>query len=260
VLRDASLWKPLLPFPKTANALAGLEKLSGYYAQAIASGMSFGIFDTQYRFKQPSLAARNQMLHWRGPNSPLDPGQTSFEMYGASQMRDSMDFPLVCMALSVDAFAPGDARARREMLSLIPLQQQLSSFLASLSADSSGGKTKGKHKTSALLTPTDYGQVLVRSGCVTRLGYEGQGLATALNHFVMLEAKAWGFKGIKVALNSASLLRSSYSNPPPGCRTEILAHWDFEDIEMHDEYGTAIRPYLGSGLKDGWEVWCDLAG
>jgi len=260
VLRDASLWKPLLPFPKTANALAGLEKLSGYYAQAIASGMSFGIFDTQYRFKQPSLAARNQMLHWRGPNSPLDPGQTSFETYGASQMQDSMDFPLVCMALSVDAFASGDARARSGLLDLIPLQQQLSSFLISVSANYGGGKTKGKRKTSASLTLTDYGQVLVRSGCVTRLGYEGQGLATALNHFVMLEAKAGGFRGIKVGVSNASLLRNSYSNPPPGCRTEILAHWNFEDIEMRDEYGTIIRPYLGSGLKDGWEVWCDLTG
>ncbi|KAI3322061.1 hypothetical protein HD806DRAFT_545303 [Xylariaceae sp. AK1471] len=252
MLRDASLWKPLLPFPKTANALLGLEKLAGHYQHSISSGHSFGIFDMQYVFSRPAAAAASRMLHWRG-NEDLDPGQTEFETYGAEQMRDAMDFPLVCIALAYDAFAPRDPRAARDMLDLIPLQQQLGAFLGSVSENYGTGKGKAL----AASEPTGFGQVLVRSGCVTRMGYERQGLATALNRFVMLEAKAWGFRGIKVGIGNPSVLRC-YTNPPEGCRTVVVAHWDFEEIEMEDEDGNIIRPYVGSGMKDGWEVWCDL--
>jgi hypothetical protein len=255
VLRDASLWKPLLPFPKTANALRGLDKLARHYQHAIASGLSFGIFDTQYVFSRPAAAAANRMLHWRGGDGDLDPGQTEFERYGADQMRAAMDFPLVCMALAYDAFAPRDPRAARDMLDLIPLQRQLGAFLSSVSENYGTGNGKGK--VLAASEPTDFGQVLVRSGCVTRMGYEGQGLATALNRFVMLEAKSWGFRGIKVGISNPSVLHC-YTNPPRGCRTQVVAHWDFEKIEMEDEDGNIIRPYEGSGMKDGWEVWCDL--
>ncbi|KAI1813116.1 hypothetical protein GGS20DRAFT_497687 [Poronia punctata] len=258
MLRNPSLWKPLLPFPKTATALQGLSKLSAHYAQAISSGMSFGIFDTAYLFKHPSAAAANpsSMLSWRD----LDPGQTSFERHGADQMRDAMDFPLVCIALSVDAFITPDPRATRDMYELIPLQQQLNAFLSSVPENYGGvGKVRGKRKSSAAQPPTGYGQVLVRSGCVTRVGYEGQGLATALNRFVLLEAKAWGYRGLRVRLSSPSVMRS-YSESPAGWKMEVVAHWDFEDIEMRDEDGVVVRPYLGSGMKDGWELWCDLVG
>ncbi|KAI8635492.1 hypothetical protein F5Y19DRAFT_12965 [Xylariaceae sp. FL1651] len=253
MLRDASLWKPLLPFPKTANALRGLEKMAGHYQHSISSGFSFGIFDTQYVFSRPESAAARRMLHWRA-NDGLDPGRPEFETYGADQMRDAMDFPLVCIALAFDAFAARDPRATRDMLDLIPLQQQLGAFLGSVSENH--GTQKGKGNAPGM-EPTDFGQVLIRSGCVTRVGYERQGLATALNRFVMLEAKAWGFRGIKVGMGSESMLRG-YMNPPEGCRSEVVAQWDFEDIEMEDEDGNIVRPYVGSGMKEGWEVWCDL--
>ncbi|KAI1333163.1 hypothetical protein F5Y16DRAFT_4988 [Xylariaceae sp. FL0255] len=255
MLRDASLWKPILPHPKTANALRALEKLAGHYEHALASGLCFGIFDTAYVFSRPDSAATGRMLHWRGATSQLDPGRPEFETYGAEQMRAAMDFPLVCVALSFDAFTARDPHATRDMLDLIPLQAQLGSFLTSVTGGSSG---KGKD-IAAVSTPTGFGQVLVRSGCVTRVGYERQGLATALNRFVMLEAKAWGFRGIKVGMGSETMLRC-WMNPPQGCTSQIVAHFDFEEIEMVDEDGNPIRPYLGSGMKDGYEVWCDLTG
>ncbi|KAI0391957.1 hypothetical protein F5Y17DRAFT_478175 [Xylariaceae sp. FL0594] len=268
MLRNPSLWNPLLPYPKMANALAGLDKLSSYYAQAISSGFSYGIFDTEYAFKNPLSFSSPQMLHWR----TLDPGHISFETYGAAQMQDAMDFPLVCIALSVDAFAPGDPYALFQLLDMMPLHGQLSSFLASLPlsissspSSSSSSKSAGKQHHHHVLdhqSPTDYNQILIRTGCVTRKEYQGQGLATALNRFVMHEAKAWGFSALRVRLSSASLLRRSYARPPQGVRSEIVAHWDFEAIEMQceDEYGELVvrRPYKRSGLKEGWEVWCDL--
>ncbi|KAI0144265.1 hypothetical protein GGR57DRAFT_482558 [Xylariaceae sp. FL1272] len=251
MLRDDSIWKPLLPHPKTANALRGLDKLAGYYQHALTSGFSFGIFDTQYVFSHPQSAATGRMLHWRGG---LDPGQLEFETYGADQMRVAMDFPLVCMALSCDAFAPVDPRVMQNVNELMPLQAQLNAFLSSASDDF--GKGKGKATRGSV---TDYGQILSRFGCVTRLGYENRGLATALNRFVMLEAKAWGFRGIRVGTGNASVLRF-WMDPPKGFQSEIVAHWNFEDIEMQDEEGRVVKPYRESGMRDGWEVYCNLSG
>ncbi|KAI1075688.1 hypothetical protein F5B20DRAFT_585056 [Whalleya microplaca] len=242
LLRDATLWKPILPAPKTANALKGFRKLSGHYNHSIMSGHSYAIFDTQYRYRRTQSAAYGGMLYW----DELDPRESGFEKHGRRKMLERMDFPMVCIAFAFDAFAPRSESATAKMLDLLPLQSQLGAFLASMDP-----------RPMETWAPTDYGQVLIRSGCVTRPGYEGQGLATALNQFVMLEAKWRGFYGINVGMGNASIYRS-YMNPPPGVRSEVLSYWDFEEIELVDKRGRKIRPYVGSGMKEGWYIWCDL--
>ncbi|KAI1335638.1 hypothetical protein F5Y15DRAFT_242737 [Xylariaceae sp. FL0016] len=244
MLRDDSLWKPILPYPKVGNALRAFTYLAGHYDHSIYSGLSYCIVDTQYTFRRPESVSVGGWLYW----DELDPDSHDFERKGRKKMVYAMDFPIVCIALAFDAFSQRDYQATTDMLQLIPLQSQLGAFLGSV--DPRPYETWG---------PTDYGQVLIRSGCVTKPGYEGRGLGTALNHFVMLEAKALGYRGLSVGLGNRSILRS-YTHAPRGCRAQVLAHWNFEDVQLEDEEGAIIMPYRGTGMRDGWEVWVDLTG
>ncbi|KAI0483190.1 hypothetical protein GGR56DRAFT_230465 [Xylariaceae sp. FL0804] len=264
MLRHASLWKPLLPHPKVGSALRAHACLAGHYDHAIHSGLSFCIVDTQYRYRRPGSAEAGGWLYW----DELDPGAADFERRGHKRMLHGMDFPIVCIALAFDAFSQRSYQATADMLELIPLQSQLGAFLKAhereerrhlLTRDTLCQQEAMDPRPPETWAPTGYGHVLMRSGCVTKPGYERRGLATALNRFVMLEARALGFRGLSVGMGSRSMLRC-YVHPPRGCASQVVAHWNFEDIQMYDEEGNVFRPYLGSGMRDGWEVWIDLTG
>jgi hypothetical protein len=126
MLRSSSIWGPLVPQPRAANALRAFSALDGHFAHAVTSGMSFGIFDTEYAFQRPESAAASSSrsskhttittttttmqaggggggaLYWH----VLDPSAAGFEARGPDLMRVGMDFPLVCVALAVDARSP----------------------------------------------------------------------------------------------------------------------------------------------------------
>ncbi|KAK6085178.1 hypothetical protein SCUP234_02119 [Seiridium cupressi] len=238
-----SIWQPLLPKPKVSNALRSFNAIGGHFSHSIDSGHSYAIIDSEYEYKRPESASSGGALYW----DELDPSDPDFERDGKDKMLERMDCPVVCIALSVDGFDQKPAEATRALYEFMPLVRELGNYFSRRSKES--GES---------WDPTERGELLIRSGCVTKAGYEGQGLMTALNHFVMLEAKAKGFQAISVGVGSPSVYRN-WMKAPPGCHSKILAHLDVWDIELEDDQGRTIRPYVNSEMsKQGWLIWCDL--
>lgn len=252
MMRESSIWAPLVPAPRAARTLGALEALDGHFAHALAGGMSYGIFDEEYtpRRGEPGV-------YWH----ELDPGEEDFEHRGPEAMRDAMDFPLVCAALSVDACDPKPAAASEALYECIPLVRPLGRFLAGLragGAGAGGGPCPGG--SGEPWAPARRGELLVRSGCVTRRGYEARGLMGALNRFVLLEARARGFRAVAAGVANPSVYRS-WARAPPGCRTRVVARFDVWAIELEDpdNPGRRVRPYVGSAVsREGWLLWCDV--
>ncbi|KAI1849689.1 hypothetical protein JX266_004638 [Neoarthrinium moseri] len=238
-----SIWQPLVPEPRTANALRAFTALEGHFAHSINSGLCFGIFDREYEFRRAKSTSQGGDLYWH----ELDPDHDDFEIIGEKQMIDAMDFPLVCVALSVDAFDRKPDDASRALYECMPLVKALGTYLARLDKRPASSRQ-----------PDARGEVMIRSGCVTKLGYEGRGLMTALNHFVMLEAKARGYGAVTAGIGSPTVYRS-WMNAPVGCLSSVIAYFDIWGIELEDEEGSLVRPYADSGVsREGWLIWCDL--
>ncbi|KAH6653296.1 hypothetical protein BKA67DRAFT_569123 [Truncatella angustata] len=164
-----SIWEPLLPEPKVANALRAFTALDGHFAHAIDSGLSYAVMDSEYEFRRPESVASGGGLYW----SELDPDDANFERDGRDKMLERMDFPMVCLALSVDGYDKKPDEASRALYQFMPLVRELGSYF--------GQKERESGET---WEPSNMGERMIRSGCVTQPGYEGRGLMTALNHFV----------------------------------------------------------------------------
>ena len=132
-----------------------------------------------------------------------------------------------CVGLAFDALDKKPDTATRDLYNFIPLVRELGSWLSvrggdessRSSASSSSGDTplSSSSSTSQQQQATGWGEILIRSGCVTKDGYEGRGLMTALNRFMMLEARARGYRAITVGVANWSIYRC-WMSPPPGCR------------------------------------------
>lgn len=238
-----SLWQPLLPEPKVASALRAFTAMKGHFEHAINSGLSYAIVDSAYTFQRPESIAAGGGLYW----DELDPDDPDFESNGKDKMVDRLDFPLVCIALSVDALDRRPDEATKALYDFMPLVRSLGAYLSERGRES-------EHTWEAV----EFGELLLRSGCVTKPGYEGQGLMTALNHFVMLEAKARAYKAISVGVGNPTVFRN-WLKAPPGCHSRVVARIDVSEIELEDEEGQLIHPYANSDMsKKGWLIWCGL--
>jgi hypothetical protein len=238
-----SIWQPLLPEPRVSNALRAFSAMDGHFFHAIDSGNSYAIFDSEYKYRQRESFRSKGGLYW----NELDPDDPDFEQTGKEKMLEGMDFPMVCMALSVDGYDKRPDDATRSLYDFMPLARELGNYF-SRRAKESGTPWE----------PTERGELLIRSGCVTKVGYEGRGLMAALNHFVMLEAKAKAYRAISVGVGNPSIYRN-WMKAPPGCRSTIISNVSVWDIELEDDEGRKVRPYVDSGMsKQGWLIWCDL--
>jgi hypothetical protein len=238
-----SIWTCIIREPKTANALRAFDKLSDYYNHSINSGLTYGIFDTQYEYQSPESMVKGGALYW----NELDPA----DPYLACNMIEAMDFPLVSLALSYDMFHPRTADFEPSLLEVIPMNPSLMMHLADV-----------PDLPSRLVQPTEVGRTLCRTGTVTKPGYERKGLMTALNRFVILEARDKGFKNIMIGTSALAgmAVHRVYTNPPSGCRSNVLHRFDVESIELTDKEcgGRKVKPYVGGDLKEGWLVMVEL--
>jgi hypothetical protein len=235
-----SIWTPILREPKTANALRALKLLSDYFDHAITSGLSYGVFDTEYQSKHPQADVGIGKLHW----DQLDPK----DPYLRIKMIEEMDFPLVSVALSYDFFNQRKADFEPSILEILPLHPVMMSILAQEAPGPQDPRW-----------PQAPGEVVCRTGTVTKPGYERRGLMTALNKFVILEMRSRAYRNLIIGTAGNGLsVHHVYTNPPDGCGSEVLHHYDVETMELDGEDGQKFKPYVGCELKEGWMVWVDL--
>jgi len=215
------VWSVLYPDNKPERLYAGLRAADYLMRHQVESGMSFGVFDKEYKFKRPESAATGGRLYW---------DETHTDITG-DELLAQMDFPLVTIAMAYDGINPLD------MARLAPLMALLPAF-----GSVYHGLEAGDPRDKAAWEPTGPNQVLMRNATASRQDYEGQGLMAKLARFLMREAAAKGYRLINIeALHDA--VARVWLNPPPPFRGELIASLDPTKYEEEDEEGEMVKPF-----------------
>lgn len=174
-----ALWSKLHASDAVSRAYRIFNTGAYNTSHGIESGFSYGVFDTEYQYKNPQSTATNGAIYW-------DP-----ELYPASSGADlleQMDFPLVSVALAYDPVAtPLDIVKFQPIFAELPLFPKLVSI-----TEANDIRPVEERK------PKQVGECLFRCGTATRADYEGKGLARALAGHLMSEAKKAGYKATQV--------------------------------------------------------------
>jgi hypothetical protein len=176
-----------------------LESLEYLVSHQIDSGLSFGVFDTEYNYKTEEARKLGGKLYWdrAEPSLQAEHGLAA----DGERLLTQMDFPLVSVALSYDAISSLDEEKMAPVVALLPQFETFYHVLAARDArDPSSWQATGP------------GQVLITS---TRHDYEGQGIMSGLARWLMREAAQRGFRGIQIeALSDAVTHVWSTAEPP----------------------------------------------
>lgn len=151
----------------------------------VDSGLSFGVFDTEYVFKREESNATAGKLYW-DLSEPSVQQEQGLEAE-AERLLGQMDFPLVSVALSYDAHNALDMSKMEPLMAALPHFGLAYHSLEELdSRDPESWKPKGPN------------EVLFRNATSTRRDYEGEGIMAALARWLMREAAIRGYRGIQI--------------------------------------------------------------
>ncbi|PGH34325.1 hypothetical protein GX50_02808 [[Emmonsia] crescens] len=180
----------------------------------IESGMSFGIFDTEYKFKNPESAKTGGKLYWETPTTDADRERTTRE-----SLLEQMDFPLVSIALHFDLFYPLDMEKMKPTFSIPPTAPFIDSKIDELDT-----------RDRALAVPSGPGQILQANSTATRDDYTRLGLMRNLADWVTHEAASKGYKSIQLDSFSDAVFRVS-TNPPLPYKAEVVCQVNLKEYE-----------------------------
>jgi hypothetical protein len=187
--------------------------------------MSFGVFDTEYKYKRPESETTNGRLYWDEIKD--NPDATSEELL------ERMDFPLASVALAYDGINPIDMAQIMPMVQVLPLFGMLYHILAA--QDPRGESWK----------PTEANQILLRNATSTRNDYEGEHLMGNLARFLMREAKLQGFKGIQIEC-AHDAVNHVWLHPPAPFKGELITSVDMATYEQEGEDGKKVLIFAPS--------------
>ncbi|KAF2029177.1 hypothetical protein EK21DRAFT_68360 [Setomelanomma holmii] len=179
------VWPVIFLDDMTTRVLDLLDAGDYLVRHQINSGMSFGVFDTQYEFKTEEAKKVGGKLFW-DRNEPSIQEKEGLEAEG-ERMLKQMDFPLVSVALAYDANNPLDMEKMGPLMNVLPLFGAFYHVVAELD-----------QRDPASWQPTGPGQVLFRNATSTRRDYEGKGIMAGLARWLMREAAQRGYRGIQI--------------------------------------------------------------
>ncbi|KAK6812162.1 hypothetical protein RU639_011961 [Aspergillus parasiticus] len=211
------IWPNIYPTDRTRRLYQGFLGSEYLIAHQIASGLSYGVFDKEYKYKLPSSEQTGGKLHW----------DLNDETATNEQLVDQMDFPLVSVAMSYNGSNQLDLDRLKPLFGVLPLFPKVLQRLVEI--DSRG-------------EVTTHEGTLMRNGTSTRADYEGYGLMKRMAHWLMRDAARKGFKGIEIPCFHDAVI-GVWSNPPAPFRGEIVAQLNIKDQEEVDEDGKEIKPY-----------------
>ncbi|KAF9701843.1 hypothetical protein EKO04_001035 [Ascochyta lentis] len=187
----------------------------------INSGLSFGVFDTEYVFKREESKATGGKLYW---DISEPGGKESQELkVEAQRLLQQMDFPLVSVALSYDAFNALDMVKMEPLLAALPHFGLAYHILEENDRrDPESWKPKGPN------------EVLLRNATATRRDYEGEGIMAGLARWLMREADARGFRGIQIEA-LADAVTHVWSTAEPPYKGAVVS--EFHTADWKDEEG-----------------------
>jgi hypothetical protein len=220
-------YSPVWPFVYPENKTGRIYRCaiaSEYFVRhQLKSGMSFGIFDAEYVYKNPESAASGGKLYWDAADESAD----------RDKLLAQMDFPLVSVALAYDGIEPFEREKIAPLIEELPLFANINREL--------GIRDQRKAED---WKPTAARQVLMRNATSTRHDYEGRGLMKILAHFLMREAKGKGCRGIQIDTVSDAVYHV-WGNVPAPFRNETVCSVD--SWTMADEVD-GVKMYPCKGL------------
>jgi hypothetical protein len=187
----------------------------------ISSGLSFGVFDTEYVFKREESKATEGKLYWdiSEPNVKETEGLEA----EAQRLLQQMDFPLVSVALSYDSFNALDMNKMKPLLATLPHFGLCYHILEEYDPrNPESWKAKGPN------------EVLFRNATATRHDYEGQGIMARLARWLMREACARGYRGIQIEA-FADAVTHVWSTPETPYKGAVVS--EFHTGTWKDEKG-----------------------
>ena len=213
------VWPILYPIDKSSLVRAVFTSCAYLVHHQIASGLSFGAFDTQWTYSSHEAALAGEKLHWSDEMRD-ESGQVFLE---------GMDFPRVSVALGFDAFERLDVQGMMPSLTTLPHFGLVGEILAERD-----GREPGSRR------PTGSGQVVQRNATATRRGYAGRGVMAELARWVMREADARGYRVVQITCLEDRVTRV-WSEPEKPYRGEVVSRLEMET--WRDKEGRiAFRP------------------
>lgn len=187
----------------------------------IDSGLSYGVFDTQYKFKRAESAAAaagggEGALYW---DASANPDATAEELLA------QMDFPLVSIAMALDQFNPLDELQIGPLIESLPFYADLYHEFEKLDT-----REASSWKATAL------GQVMLRNGTSTRADYERAGVMKELAYFLMRRAAEQRFRGVSIECLHDAVCHV-WTNPPEPFKATLIAQFNVNQYQKEGEDG-----------------------
>ncbi|KAF3407711.1 hypothetical protein DPV78_000908 [Talaromyces pinophilus] len=208
------LWPAIYSLNKTQRAYALFSACDYMMAHQIASGLSYGVFDTQYKFKRADSVATGGALYWDAEANPEATGE---------ELLNQMDFPLVSIAMALDQFDPLDEARLGPLVETLPFYADLYHEFDRLDT-----------RQAASWKATAPGQVMLRNGTSTRADYEGAGVMKELAHFLMRRAAEEGFRAISIECLHDAVCHV-WMNPPDPYKARLIVQFNINQYKKEDE-------------------------
>jgi hypothetical protein len=217
------IWPDRLLGRWTRSAAEALEYL---VAHQIDSGLSYGVFDTQYVYQTAEAEEAGGKVFWKrsGEEDEEDVEKSQGREVEGERMLRQMDFPLVSVALSYDGFVPLEPEKMKPLLDLWPEFTTLYGTLASRDP-----------RPPESWKPTQKGQVLMRNATSTRHDYEGQGIMAATARWLRREAAAMGFRGIQIECIASAVTHMWSDGVELPSRAKVVSEFECETLEVDGE-------------------------
>lgn len=215
------VWSIAYPEDKTKRVHAMMSRSGYLVTHQINSGMSFGIFDLEYKYKKPESAATGGRLYWDENDLDAD----------APKLLEQMDFPLCSVALAYDGINELELPKMMPMIEMLPLFATVFQEMETIDLrDPASWKPKGPR------------EVLMRNATSTRADYEGEGLMKKLAQWLMRQAAEDGFRGVQIEC-AHDAVTHVWLHPPEPFSAELLGKFDTAAYTLEDEEGKIIRPF-----------------
>ncbi|USP75067.1 hypothetical protein yc1106_02341 [Curvularia clavata] len=209
----------------------------------IDSGLSYGVFDTEYECKTDEAKAIGGALLWDFDETALHSVEKS-QGRAAEGMRllEQMDFPLVSVVLSYDGYTPLNQEKMKPLLAAWPEFPILY-----------GALEKRDQRDPASWKPTGPRQVLMRNATSTRHDYEGKGIMAATARWLQREAALMGFRGVQIEAMADPVIHVWTDGAQKPFQGRVISEFECETFE--DEEGR--RPFWPAKQKMA-KCWVDL--
>ena len=218
------IWPLCYPENKIRRVYTVYHACDYLVSHQINSGLSFGVFDTEYKFKRPESAATGGKLYWDENDLDVD----------SDTLLEQMDFPLCSIALSYDLIEPLDMPSMGALVKELPL---FATIYAALEAVDQRDPAAWKAK--------EANEVLMRNGTSTRGDYEGEGLMKKLAQWLMREAALKEYRGIQIECGHDAV-NKVWMNPPAPFKADVVGKVDLGTYTQENAQGDLVKPFKPS--------------